>query len=93
MNNKNPFVVSCEIASLLIEKKLSNALTFGEKRQLFIHTLICKACRSYEKQSRLLDTILRKKVGADYNSFKGISIEKGALENFKHQIIKELDKK
>jgi len=86
-------MVSCEIASLLIEKKLANALTMGEKRQLFIHNLICKACRKYEKQSIMLDTILRKKIGANQDSFKGISIDKSLIEKFKLQIIRVLDNK
>ena len=93
MNNKNPFVVSCEIASLLIEKKLSNALTLGEKRQLFIHNLICKACRNYEKQSRLLENILRKKIGAEPDTFKLSTPQNSTLERFKLQIIRIIDKK
>ncbi len=92
MNNKNPFVVSCEIASLLIEKKMSNALTFGEKRQLFIHSLICKACRNYEKQSRLLDSLLRKKISAQPEAVRLDTPDANALQKIKHQIFKEIDK-
>lgn len=93
MNNKNPFVVSCEIASLLIEKKLAHALTLGEKRQLFVHKLICMACRNYEKQSMLLDMILRNRIGKDKGTYIVEKPANSLLGKIKLKIISSLDKK
>ncbi len=51
-------MISCDKATLLIEKKNSSSLTFGEKFQLRFHTMMCDACRRYEKQSALLEHLL-----------------------------------
>ncbi|MBI2427326.1 MAG: hypothetical protein HYV29_00745 [Ignavibacteriales bacterium] len=38
---------------------MSDSLTFGEKFQLRFHTMMCDACRRYEKQSALLENLLK----------------------------------
>ena len=50
---------SCDKVSELIEKQSVVALTPGQRLQLTIHLKICDACRNYQKQSVLLDTILK----------------------------------
>lgn len=62
MKTYNTYLVSCEIATFLIEKKLNNALTSKEKVQLFVHEIMCSVCRKYEKQSRMLDQLLSRNI-------------------------------
>lgn len=54
----NAFMISCDRATLLIEKKISSRLTLGEKFQLRFHTMMCDACRRYEKQSAFIEQLL-----------------------------------
>ncbi|MCB9188669.1 MAG: hypothetical protein H6599_05235 [Flavobacteriales bacterium] len=49
---------SCQKATELIDKKLVIKLSFKENLQLKVHKGICDACRTYEKQSRLLQNVL-----------------------------------
>lgn len=51
-------MLSCRKATELIEKKVSFSLSPIEKMQLFLHTSMCHACRTYEKQSKFLDKCL-----------------------------------
>lgn len=90
MNKNNPFVVSCEKSSFLIEKKLGGAITIKERGQLFIHKLICDVCRKYEKQSVLLDALLRKKISGNESPTSPVSIDKNAVEKLKSTILDKL---
>ena len=58
----NILMLSCKRASGLIEKKANLSLNPLEKVQLFIHTGMCDACKTYEKQSKDLDSILDKHI-------------------------------
>ncbi|WP_306350017.1 hypothetical protein [Flavobacterium sp. '19STA2R22 D10 B1'] len=51
-------LVSCKIATELIEKKGVVKLSRNESVQLKFHTLICNVCRRYEKQSAIIDKAL-----------------------------------
>ena len=55
-------MLSCKKASGLIEKKVNFRLNPVEKVQLFFHASMCDACKSYEKQSKDLDSILDKHI-------------------------------
>lgn len=56
---------NCRKATLLIEKKQGALLTMREKLELKLHLAGCSICRIYEKQSILIDlmmkTLLKKK--------------------------------
>jgi len=52
--------LSCEQATLLTEKKRQGELPPLGRLRLSIHQSMCKACTLYEKQSELLDRILKK---------------------------------
>ncbi len=56
----NVLVLSCKEATGLVEKKQVTGLSLREKAQLKIHLWMCSACRSYEKQSRLMDRMLER---------------------------------
>lgn len=47
--------LSCLKATELIEKRFHFKLSFSEKIQLEMHKLMCNACKSYEKQSAIIE--------------------------------------
>jgi hypothetical protein len=89
MNKNNPFVISCEKSSFLIEKKLAGVISLKEQGQLFVHKLICSVCRKYEKQSILLDALLRKK---EYGKEESVSatFNKKSVDRLKLKILDKL---
>lgn len=56
----NFLMLSCRKATELIEKKSLTELRWKESVQLKMHTSMCKACSTYEKQSKWLDKILHR---------------------------------
>lgn len=56
----NSIMLSCSKATELIEKEQLLGLSFGERLQLKTHKMMCDACRNYEKQSVLIESILKK---------------------------------
>ncbi|MDP1675550.1 MAG: hypothetical protein Q8L88_01700 [Bacteroidota bacterium] len=55
----NSLMISCKKATGLIEKRSVIGLSFAEKFQLHIHTAMCSACTNYQKQSVLIDNMLK----------------------------------
>lgn len=53
-------MLSCRKATELIEKQFVAQLSLKERVQLNLHKSICDACTAYEKQSRLLNDLLKK---------------------------------
>lgn len=47
-------MLSCLKATELIEKRLLFRLSLADKIRLKLHLTACKACRNYDKQSRLI---------------------------------------
>ena len=80
-------MLSCKRATGLIEKRLHFSLSPIEKVQLFFHTGMCDACKSYEKQSKSLDSILDKHMHPSQSD-----ISKEALSpEIKSKIISDLE--
>lgn len=52
-------MISCKAATELMEKKQERGLSLRQRFQLWMHTLICDACKQYEQQSRQIDTFLK----------------------------------
>jgi hypothetical protein len=50
-------MISCKKATFLITKKESDPIAFTEKFQLMIHLMLCRFCRLFEKQSKLIDSL------------------------------------
>jgi hypothetical protein len=48
----------CATATRLASEELDRPLTEQERRSLRLHLLLCRWCRRYEKQLRLLNEIL-----------------------------------
>ena len=51
-------MLSCKKASGLIEKQSTEKLSIKEGFHLNLHTLFCKTCKAYKRQSKALDTTL-----------------------------------
>ena len=56
-------MISCKRATELVDKRQSVGLTGREIVKLRFHTIMCRACRRYEEQSRLIDGLLKKQLG------------------------------
>lgn len=52
-------MLSCQKATLLIEKSHSNPLSFVERIKLKVHLSMCDKCTEYKKQSVLIDNALK----------------------------------
>lgn len=51
--------LSCLKATELIEKKFHFKLSVTEKIQLEVHKMMCDACKTYEKQSGIIEEKLK----------------------------------
>lgn len=49
----------CKHATRLISQSMERPLTRGEKISLGLHLFVCKWCRRYQKQLRLIQGIIR----------------------------------
>ena len=82
------FVLSCLKATLLIEKRNVLPLSILQRIQLKLHLRICDKCSKYEKQSEVIDTILKKRLK------KENLVNKDALsQEFKSKINSEIQKR
>lgn len=76
---------SCLKATEFIEKNLNYKLSFKERIQLKVHKSMCKACSNYEKQSILIEKVMR--------DTKTEAINKDDIKNLKESIVKKITKK
>ena len=88
MRLMNILMLSCRKATELMERKLYSDLGQTEKFQLFLHTRMCDACQLYEKQSRFMDSVLRKQAVTPNHTNAS---QKKLPEEVKTKIIEELD--
>ena len=84
-------MLSCRKATELIEKRISFSLNPMEKTQLFLHTSMCKACSTYEKQSKSLYQILYKFLGREEKP-REHPVHTPASDDLKKKIICDLEK-
>lgn len=82
-------MLSCKKAAGLIEKKLNFRLSPFEKMQLYFHTSMCDTCRSYQKQSKDLNTLLEKHIR--HNTKTTENLDDVLSEDIKKNIVRELD--
>lgn len=65
MNILSMLLHSCDKATLLAERAGHNPLGPMESFRLWVHMRICGGCRTFEKQSKILDDCLQKRVAAE----------------------------
>jgi predicted anti-sigma-YlaC factor YlaD len=83
----NFLILSCKRATELIEKKLNFGLNPPERAQLFFHTRMCSACRTWEKQSEDLDNALKNHA----HSNKTVESSPALDEEAKKSILRQID--
>lgn len=88
MRLMNMLMLSCRKATELMEKRLHTRLRLIKKLQLFMHSQMCDACRSYEKQNHFMNDMLRSQSKTSYKPH--VSIKK-LPDEVKSRIIKELN--
>lgn len=52
-------MISCKEATMLMEQKLAQKLTFKERLNLKIHRFLCNACNQYGIQSEWIDGVVK----------------------------------
>ncbi len=82
-------MLSCKKATELIEKQSLVGLSAKEKFRLHLHTSMCDGCTAYQKQSLLIDKLLRAHIGGQLSDTM-TEIENAAL---KDRILSDLPKK
>lgn len=55
----NILMLSCKKASELIDKKSVVNLSMKEYVMLHMHTAMCDGCKEYQRQSKILDNLLK----------------------------------
>ena len=78
----------CKKTTELIDKQLFTPLTLKERLQLQAHKAMCGPCNAYEKQSKLLDSLLHKWFTID-STMKMSKLD----QDKKNKIIAEIKKK
>ena len=73
-------MLNCKEATLLIEKKQEETIKVGDRMKLAFHLTLCKVCVIYEKQSKLIEAILKKKTTTEPNSNNIIQLKKEIKE-------------
>ncbi|WP_225872323.1 hypothetical protein [Pedobacter frigidisoli] len=58
-NEITKIAYNCRKATFLIEKKQISTITLREKLELKIHLAGCSVCMLYEKQSRLINNMVK----------------------------------
>ena len=88
--NDNPLkkiANNCKKATYLIEKKLTDRISFLEELELKIHLTGCSVCRTFEKQSVLINRMVKE-------LFHGQSQEEKVLdEQFKADLQNQIEQK
>ncbi len=69
---------TCQEITLDIERGKYEKLSISEKWAIKMHLIICKPCQDYEKDSALIDRLLRKRF-KNLNQYKFTSEEKKEL--------------
>lgn len=55
----NKLFLSCRQVTELVEKKQLVGLSGIENMRLRLHVIMCRACKSYERQSLLIEKVLK----------------------------------
>lgn len=55
-------MISCNSATILVEKRLDAGLTLSERLKLRLHTSMCSGCTNYQKQSLLIHRVWQRDI-------------------------------
>ncbi len=83
----NILMLSCKKATELIDKKIHFGISRQEKVKLHMHTMMCNACRNYEKQGYLMDDAMKKSVNEQETANnKRLDLPRDFLDRVIHNI-------
>jgi len=80
-------MLSCDKATMLVEKRIDVGLTLTERLKLRFHTSMCDACTNYQKQSVLIHKLLRKCISVHDSKS---TIQTAISDELKTAILKKL---
>jgi len=82
--NTKKLMITCKEATMLSVKKAEIKLSFQDRFRLFIHLLVCKYCRLFDKQTKMINKLL-----SNWKADKKLSdLEKNSLQNLIEQELK-----
>lgn len=81
---------NCHKATLLIEKKLIDKITFREEIELRIHLVGCSVCRIFGKQSRMINKMVQQLFHSANNN--NLHLDDNFKKELQERIEEELDK-
>ncbi len=84
----NNLFFSCQHATELVEKREFVSLSLMEKVRFKGHMLMCRACRSYEKQSALMEKMFHHSFNSTENRQNAPKMDDSA----KNKILEKLKK-
>ncbi len=70
MNELKKIIYNCKKATLLIEKKQVGTLTLRERLELRIHLAGCDVCKLFQKQSIIINRMIRQLFHGASNEIK-----------------------
>jgi hypothetical protein len=82
---------NCRKATLLIEKKQEEELTPREKMELKIHLAGCYICQVYEKQSVMINDMVRQLFKTPVDP-KEVRLDDDFKKQLKEKLAKKMDK-
>ncbi|MFA6084701.1 hypothetical protein [Mucilaginibacter sp.] len=85
MNELTKIAYNCKKATFLIEKKQTGEINIREKLELKIHLAGCSICRTFEKQSLMINQMVKNLMGG--------ADEKHLDEDYKKHLQEIIDKK
>ncbi|MEP6713082.1 MAG: hypothetical protein ABJA37_11725 [Ferruginibacter sp.] len=90
MNKKRKIAHDCEKATLLVEKKQFESLTLADKLYMKIHLAGCAVCRTYQKQSIVINYMARQVLE---DTPAHLKLDEDFKRNMRFKIDEILDKK
>jgi hypothetical protein len=81
---------NCRKATYLIEKKQFTPLTIGERVELRIHLAGCSVCRLFERQSIMINALVR--TVFDSPNIDGTALDDEFKKELQYRIDREIDR-
>lgn len=86
------FVLSCQKATYLLEKRTHGKLNLIERIQLKLHLSICGHCARYEKEAKLIDKAIREVI-KEQNEKELHLFTEAELKQAKERMVKQVKKR
>ena len=91
MNALKKIYCNCRRATFLIEKKQHDSIRFNEHLELAFHLACCPVCRTYQKQSHLINRSIKELIDDKLPNETGL--DEQFKEELQQKISRQLDTK